>query len=51
MDALHTREVQTKLGTQGFATVGKCGADFGAILRKQYDDYGRIIREANIRAE
>jgi len=31
--------------------VGLCGADFGGFLRKQYDDYGRIIREANIKAE
>jgi hypothetical protein len=28
-----------------------CGGGFRALLRKQYDDYGRIIREANIRAE
>jgi hypothetical protein len=28
-----------------------CGADFAAYLRKQYDEYGRIIREANIKAE
>ena len=31
--------------------VGMCRADFGALLRKQYDDYGRIIRQANIKAE
>ena len=31
--------------------VGMCGADFGAHLRKQYEEYGRIIREANIKAE
>jgi hypothetical protein len=31
--------------------VGSCGAEFGALLRKQYDDYGHIIREANIKAE
>jgi tripartite-type tricarboxylate transporter receptor subunit TctC len=23
----------------------------GALLRKQYDDYGRVIREAGIKAE
>jgi hypothetical protein len=27
------------------------GADFAALLRKQFDYYGRIIREANIKAE
>jgi hypothetical protein len=28
-----------------------CGSDFAALLRKQYDDFGRIIREANIKGE
>ncbi len=27
------------------------GADFGALIRKQYDEYGRVIREANTKAE
>jgi hypothetical protein len=31
--------------------VGVRGADFAAFLRKQYDDYGRVIREANIKVE
>jgi hypothetical protein len=30
--------------------VGMCGADFVVYLRKQYDEYGQIIREANIKA-
>jgi hypothetical protein len=28
-----------------------CGDDFGAFLRKQYDEFGRVIREANIKVE
>jgi hypothetical protein len=28
-----------------------CGAEFGSLLHRQYDDYGRIIREANIKAQ
>jgi tripartite-type tricarboxylate transporter receptor subunit TctC len=36
---------------QGQFPVGMCGADFAAHLRKQYDEYGRVIREANIKAE
>jgi hypothetical protein len=28
-----------------------CGADFGALIRKQYDEYGRVIRQATIKAE
>ena len=44
-------EVKAKLAIQGLYPVGMCGADFGAFVRKQYDDYGRAIREANIKAE
>jgi hypothetical protein len=40
-----------KLAVQGLYPVGICGADFGALIRKQYDEYGRVIREANIKAE
>jgi len=28
-----------------------CGADFRTLLRKQYGEYGRVIREENIKAE
>jgi len=28
-----------------------CGADFGALIRKQYDEYGRIIGETEIKAD
>ena len=49
--AMRAPEVKTKLNAQGFIPVGLCGADFAALLRKQYDHYGRIIREANIKAE
>jgi hypothetical protein len=31
--------------------VGLCGADFSAHIRKQYDDYGRVIGAAKIKAE
>lgn len=49
--AMEVHEVRAKLGVQGLDPAVMCGADFGALLRKQYDDYGHIIREANIRAE
>lgn len=48
--ALQVPEVKTKLAVQGLYPVGMCGADFGAFIRKQYDEYGRAIREANIKA-
>jgi tripartite-type tricarboxylate transporter receptor subunit TctC len=49
--ALQAPEVKQKLVAQGLFPVGICGADFAALLRKQYDDFGRVIREANIKAE
>ena len=49
--AIQVPEVSAKLGVQGLNPVGTCGADFGAYIRKQYDDYGRVIREANIKVE
>jgi tripartite-type tricarboxylate transporter receptor subunit TctC len=50
-EALRAPEIKVKLAAQGFSSVAMCGPEFGALLRKQYDDYGRIIHEANIRAE
>jgi tripartite-type tricarboxylate transporter receptor subunit TctC len=49
--ALRTPDVKRKLVAQGMFPVGMCGTDFGAFLRRQYDEYGRFIREANIKAE
>jgi tripartite-type tricarboxylate transporter receptor subunit TctC len=49
--ALQAPEVKRKLVAQGLFPVGMCGADFATLLRKQYDDFGRVIREANIKAE
>ncbi|MEI7804569.1 MAG: tripartite tricarboxylate transporter substrate binding protein [Hyphomicrobiales bacterium] len=49
--AMQAPEVKAKLVAQGFSPVGMCGPDFGALLRRQYDDYGRVIRDANIKVE
>jgi tripartite-type tricarboxylate transporter receptor subunit TctC len=49
--ALHAPEVKAKLVLQGQFPVGMCGTDFRSYLRKQYEEYGRIIREAGIKAE
>ena len=48
-EAVQDSGVKSKLAPQGLYPVGLCGADFAAYLRKQHADYGRIIREANIR--
>ena len=49
--ALQAPDVKAKLAAQRFAPVGACGADFAAHLRRQYDAFGRTIRDANIKAE
>jgi tripartite-type tricarboxylate transporter receptor subunit TctC len=49
--AVQAPEIKAKLVALGFYPVGVCGADFAAYLRRQYDDYGRVIREANIKGE
>jgi tripartite-type tricarboxylate transporter receptor subunit TctC len=49
--AMQVPELKAKLMAQGFFPRGICGDDFAALLRKQFDEYGRIIREANIKPE
>jgi tripartite-type tricarboxylate transporter receptor subunit TctC len=49
--ALRDSEVKGRLASLGFHPVGACGTDFGAFMRKQDAEYGRVIREANIKVE
>lgn len=49
--ALDAPAIKPKLKSLGLFTVGKCGAAFGADLRRRLDDYGRAIRESNIKSE
>jgi len=49
--ALHSAEIKPKLAAQGLHPVAMCCADFGAYVRKQFDEYGRVIRDGNIKAE
>ena len=46
--ALRVPEIKAKLALQGFIPAAMCGADFGALIHKQYGSFGRAIREANI---
>ena len=46
--ALRAPDVNAKLVGQGFSPVGLCGEPFRALLRKQYEQYSRVIREAKI---
>ena len=49
--ALQDPEVKAKLAQQGLYPVGICGDEFGAYIRKRFDDYGEMIRESNITAQ
>lgn len=49
--AVQTPELSTKLISQGFYPVGVCGADFKALTQRQYEDYGRVIREIDLKPE
>jgi tripartite-type tricarboxylate transporter receptor subunit TctC len=50
-DALQAPALKAKLAAQGFSPVGRCRADFAALLASKYDDYGRVFREVHIAAE
>ena len=43
--------MKAKFALQGLYPVGTCGADFGALIKGRYDDYGRMITEAGIKKE
>jgi tripartite-type tricarboxylate transporter receptor subunit TctC len=49
--ALKAPEVKEKLAVQELYPMGVCGADFAAFLRKQNEDYARVIKEANFKLE
>jgi tripartite-type tricarboxylate transporter receptor subunit TctC len=49
--AMDAPAVKPKLTALGLYPVGKCGAEFAADLRRRFDDYGRAIRESNIKGE
>jgi len=49
--ALQAPKIKDKFVSLGFFTGGECGADYAAILRKDYADYGQIIRDANLKMQ
>ena len=49
--ALQAPEAKAKLVAQGFFPVGACGMKFAAHIHEQYDEYGRTIREANLKPQ
>ena len=49
--AMQPPDIKAKLAALGLFPNATCGADFAAILRSDYEEYGRVIREANIKME
>jgi tripartite-type tricarboxylate transporter receptor subunit TctC len=49
--ALRMPAVTAKLATLGQYPSVICGAEFASHLRKEYDRYGRIVRETDVKAE
>jgi tripartite-type tricarboxylate transporter receptor subunit TctC len=49
--AMQAPEIGAKIVVQGLYPATMCGADFAALLRGEHDEYGRAIREANIKSE
>ena len=49
--AMRSSQIEKKFAALGFFAGGECGVNFGGILREQYDEYGRIVRETHLRHE
>jgi tripartite-type tricarboxylate transporter receptor subunit TctC len=49
--ALQVPELKAKLIPLGLYPVAVCGAEFAAHIRQQHDAFGRMIRDANIKAQ
>jgi tripartite-type tricarboxylate transporter receptor subunit TctC len=49
--AMRAPEVKARLAAQALYPAEICAAEFGALIRKEHQDYGRIIREAKIQAQ
>ena len=49
--AMQAPEVKPKLIGLGLYPVGTCGDAYAAHIRKQFDEYARVIKEANIKGE
>jgi tripartite-type tricarboxylate transporter receptor subunit TctC len=49
--ALDAPAVKPKLRSLSLYTLGRCGAAFAAELHRRFDDYGRAIRDSDIKSE
>ncbi len=49
--AMRAPEVKAKLAIDGIQADEECGAAFATFVHKQYEQYGRVIRAANVKIE
>ena len=49
--AMKEPAIEAKFASLGFIPGGQCGADFGAIIHADYDNYGRVIRQAHLQMQ
>jgi tripartite-type tricarboxylate transporter receptor subunit TctC len=49
--AMQVPDVKRKLEPLGLYPAKMCGAEFAALIKEQYDEFGRAIREANIKED
>lgn len=50
-EAGRSSEVKEKLALQGLLPEVACGADFKAVLAKQYEQFGSVVRAAHLKAQ
>jgi tripartite-type tricarboxylate transporter receptor subunit TctC len=50
-DAITAPKIRAKFASLGFIPGDQCGANFGAIINKDYDNYGRTIRDAHLKMQ
>jgi len=49
--AMQVPDVRAKLAAIGLFPTEMCGADFAAFIRRQYEEYGRVIREVHFKVQ
>jgi tripartite-type tricarboxylate transporter receptor subunit TctC len=49
--AMNDSEVRAKVASQGLYMIATCGDEFGAVIRKRFDEYGQAIRDSNLKAQ
>ena len=43
--------MKSKLVVQGLYPMNECSEEFASFMRQEHDKWGRVIREANIKAD